>query len=262
LRLSGATLGAYLDRGALVAVTGSKFLTGPAFSAALMIPRAAAARLAACPASEGLEAVSAQGDWPAGWRMREGLEPAANFGLLLRWEAALTELRGFAQVSDAQIQAVAMGLQRVAEEAMAAHPELDALEVRPLERGLGATRGWDRLKTIFPFVMRAVPDGPWLSRAETERVWRLMREDLGALSGAPDLQARTAAKLRIELGQPVAAGVRDGAPVSALRLCLSSRLVSEASGGDPRAAARLLSDARLALAKAAWLAAEVGAGRL
>ena len=34
LRLSGPTLGAYLDRGALVAVTGSKFLTGPAFSAA------------------------------------------------------------------------------------------------------------------------------------------------------------------------------------------------------------------------------------
>lgn len=110
--------------------------------------------------------------------------------------------------------------------------------------------------------MRAGPDGPWLSREQTERVWRLMREDLGAVADAPNLQARAAAKLRVELGQPVAAGARDGAPVFALRLCLSSRLVCEASSGDPRAAARLLSDARLALAKAAWLAAEVGADRL
>ncbi len=60
----------------------------------------------------------------------------------------------------------------------------------------------------------------------------------------------------------MAAGTRDGQPISALRLCLSSRLVCEASSGDPRAAARMLSDARLALAKAAWLAGEVGAGRL
>jgi hypothetical protein len=262
LRLSGATLGAYLDRGAMVAVTGSKFLTGPAFSAALMIPGSAAAWLSARPAPRGLKGVSARGDWPGGWRVRDGLEPAANFGLLMRWEAALAELRGFARVCDAQIQAVAEGLERVAEEATLAHPELQALEVRSLDRGLGVRGGWDRLKTIFPFLMRSAPGGPWLSREQTERVWRLMRDDLGADADAPNLQARAATKLRVELGQPVAAGVRDGAPAFALRLCLSSRLICEASAGDPRAAARLLSDARLALVKAAWLAVEVGAGRL
>ena len=258
LRLSGDTLGAYLDRGAMVAVTGSKFITGPAFSAALMIPRALAARLADRPAPRGLDAISAQGDWPEGWAARQGLRPAANFGVLLRWEAALCELRGFSAISDAQVQAAAAGLGRVAEEAIAATPELEALEVRPLGRGLGLDSGWDRLKTIFPFLMRSAPDGPWLSRDQTERVWRLMREDLGAAADGQGLQVRAAARLRIEFGQPVAAGTRDGAPVSALRLCLSSRLVCEASGGDPRAAARILSDARLALAKAAWLAREVG----
>ena len=110
--------------------------------------------------------------------------------------------------------------------------------------------------------MRTAPDGPWLSPEQTAQVWRLMREDLGAAADGQGLQARAAARLRIELGQPVAAGARDGAQVSALRLCLSSRLVCEASSGDPRAAARILSDARLALAKAAWLAREVGQGRL
>ena len=262
LRLSGATLAAYLDRGALVAVTGSKFLTGPAFSAALMVPRALAPRLSERPAPQGLAAVSAQGDWPEGWSARSGLHPAPNFGMLLRWEAALAELRSFAAISDAQVQAVAAGLARVATEAINAHPELAALDARALDRGLGTDSGWDRLKTIFPFLMRAAPDGAWLSRAETEKVWRLMREDLGSHAGGQSLQARAAARLRIELGQPVAAGIRDGDPVSALRLCLSSRLVCETSSGDPRAAARMLSDARLALAKAAWLAGEVGQGRL
>jgi hypothetical protein len=89
-----------------------------------------------------------------------------------------------------------------------------------------------------------------------------MREDLGPQADAQNLQLRAAARLRIELGQPVAAGTRDGQPISALRLCLSSRLVGEASRGDPRPAARMLSDARLALAKAAWLAGEVAAARI
>ena len=261
LRLSAAALGAYLERGALVAVTGSKFLTGPAFSAGLLVPPAAAARLAPRQAP-GLEAVSVRGDWPEGWAVRERLRRDANFGLLLRWQAALTELADFAAVSEARVAAVAAGLERSLDEALSAHPGIEPLEVRPLDRGLGPAGGWDRCKTIFPFLLRAGADGPRLTPPQTQRVWRLMREDLGAQAGGQSLQAHLAARLRIELGQPVAAGVRDGAPVTALRLCLSSRLVCAAAEADPRAAARLISDARLALAKAAWLAGEVAAGRL
>ena len=262
LRLSGPTLGAYLDRGALVAVTGSKFLTGPAFSAALLVPRALARTLAARPVPSALEAASAAADWPQGWAARDQLRPAANFGLLARWEAALTELRRFKAVSDPQVQAFVASFARTAREAIAAQPALELLEGRELERGLGADGGWDRLTTIFPFMIRAAPGGPWLARDDVARVWRLMREDLGILGAAETLQARAAARLRIELGQPVAAGVRGGAPVSALRLCLSSRLICEATAGDPRAAASILSDARLALAKAAWLGRQISAGRL
>ena len=261
LRLSAASLAAYLDRGALVAVTGSKFLTGPAFSAALLVPPAAAARLAARRAP-GLETSCARADWPEGWAARERMAPAANFGLLLRWQAALTELAGFAAVAPAQTAAVAAVLERAVEEALASHGELQPLEVRALERGLCADHSWDSQKTIFPFLLRSAPSGRWLVPDETARVWRMMREDLAAEAGGISLQAHAAARLRIELGQPVAAGVRCGAPVAALRLCLSSRLVCEAAGGDPRGASRLLSDARLALAKAAWLAREVAAGRL
>lgn len=257
LRLSAASLAAYLDHGALVAVTGSKFVTGPAFSAALLVPPPAAAKLAHRRLPSGLEAVSARADWPEGWAGREAMSPVANFGLLLRWRAALTELARFAAVSPAQAAAVVAGLETAVEAALAGHAELEPLAVRPLERGLGAAQGWDGRKTIFPFLLRSGPSGSWLTAEQTARVWRLMREDLGAEVGGVDLQARAAARLRIELGQPVAAGIKGGEPVSALRLCLSSRLVAEAAGGDPRTAARLLSDARLALAKAAWLARSV-----
>ena len=262
LRLSAAALRAYLERGALVAVTGSKFLTGPAFSAALLVPPGAAAQLKSRLLSPGLDAVSVRGDWPEGWAVREQLASEANFGLLLRWQAALSELAGFAAVSEARVAAVAAGLERSVAEALTGHAGIEPLEVRPLDRGLGPAGGWDRCKTIFPFLLRAGPGGAWLTPVETQRVWRLMREDLGAQAGGQSLQAHLAARLRIELGQPVAAGARDGGPVTALRLCLSSRLVCAAADTDPRAVARLISDARLTLAKAAWLAGEVAAGRL
>ena len=252
LRLSGASLGAYLDRGAMIAVTGSKFLTGPAFSAALLVPRALAQTFAGRPVPKRLSTISAAADWPEGWAARSQLAPAANFGLLVRWQAALAELRRFAETSGAQAQAFVAAFARAAREAIAAQPGLEPLECRPFERDLGVDGGWDGMTTIFPFLIRAA-DGRWLSNEEVQQLWRQMREDLSARATREPLQTRAAARLRIELGQPVAAGIRDGAPVSALRLCLSSRLISDAAASDPRAAARILSDARLALAKAAWL---------
>jgi hypothetical protein len=262
LRLSGASLGAYLDGGAMVAVTGSKFLTGPAFSAALLVPPVLAHAFAGRQVPQMLSAVSAAADWPEGWAARTQLAPAANFGLLIRWEAALAELRRFAAVSGAQAQAFIAAFARTAREAIDAQPGLEPLEGRGLERGLEADGGWDRLATVFPFRIRSGPGGARLSGEAVQKVWRLMREDLGAVAAHETIPARAAARLRIELGQPVAAGTRDGEPVSALRLCLSSRLIAEATAGDPRAAARILSDTRLALAKAAWLGRQVAAGRL
>ena len=259
LRLSAASLAAYLGHGALVAVTGSKFLTGPAFSAALLVPRVIADGWRSRRLPAGLADVCARADWPEGWAARDEAPAVANFGLVLRWQAALTELQRFAAVPSAEAAAVASGFQRMVGEVLATHPELAPIEVRPLERGLGTPDGWDGVKTIFPFLLKGGGSGAWLTAAQTARVWRLMREDLGAEAGGVDLQVRSAARLRIEVGQPVAAGIRGGEPVSALRLCLSSRLICEAAGGDPRGAARLFSEARLAIAKAAWLARSVAA---
>ena len=93
------------------------------------------------------------------------------------------------------------------------------LPTRRLNRAaIGAAGGWDRTASIFPFLLRK-PGQRYLSLAETEAVYRSL-----AVDGA-------------RLGQPVRCGVRDGAPVSALRLCNSARLIVEAlsEGGDPSA---------------------------
>ena len=65
LRTSRARLKELLSKDMLVLVTGSKFLAGPAFSGALLVPRGLAARLAAARAPVGqLTGYATRFDWP------------------------------------------------------------------------------------------------------------------------------------------------------------------------------------------------------
>ena len=66
-RIAPATLAAYLGQGFMVAVTGSKFLAGPTFSGALLVPSQAAERLSARLPHPGLRAYSASAEWPPTW---------------------------------------------------------------------------------------------------------------------------------------------------------------------------------------------------
>jgi hypothetical protein len=81
-------------------------------------------------------------------------------------------------------------------------PELQRLPFADAE-------SWDSIQTIFPFLLRRA-NGSCLSNEETARVYRALQD-----SG-------------VQLAQPVLCGKRDGVTVSALRLCVSSRLVLEA----------------------------------
>jgi hypothetical protein len=93
LRVTPSLLGALVRRGWMVQVSGSKFLTGPAFSGALIVPvamrdrrNAAAELLAAAPA------VGRPEDWPRGWRAASAVGGnTPSFGVLFRWAAALGE---------------------------------------------------------------------------------------------------------------------------------------------------------------------------
>jgi len=229
-RLAPATLHAYLDNGFLVALTGSKFITGPTFSGALLVPPAAARRLRDRTLPEGLSAYSSAADWPAGWHAAARLSQRPNFGLLLRWEAALHELNAFRALPEA---AVAAFLRRFAEAVgarLANDPRFEPLPVPLPDRRPLAGGGWDALPTIFPFLLYRCNAGGQrrlLDRDATQALYRLLADD----AENPASNGAGLATVRCQLGQPVHCGERNGVAISALRICASARLAVEAIAG-------------------------------
>lgn len=236
-RLSPDTLRAYLGQGFMVAVTGSKFLTGPAFCGALFVPRPLAARFADSRPPAGLGLYGLRGEWPCGWAAGEVAPPGCNLGLLLRWEAALHELAAFRALDPRELRWSASLFADAARDRIGAAPGLRVVETRPLDRApIARDDGWDATQTIFSFRVRdpGAPGG------------FLGMEALGRLHRA--LAAEDGTGPVVRLGQPVACG-RDGA----LRLCFSARHAVEAR--DAAGFSRLLASVGTAMDRVEALAA-------
>ncbi len=223
-RIAPPTLRAYLQQGFMVALTGSKFLTGPSFSAALLYPGVSG------------PVVRADGDFGE-----------VNFGLLLRWEAALVELRRFRAVPDALIIRYLEAFAHAVQDRLISDLCFEPLAVPPLDRQpLLASQSWDHIQTIFPFLLyRSTAAGRIpLERGETLQIYRQLQQPQIQQSGS-------AGEVCCQFGQPVACGTRDGVAVSALRLCLSARQISDAAGQN--GIAGLIDEALAALDKTAGL---------
>lgn len=233
-RLAPATIRAYLAQDFMVALTGSKFMTGPAFSGALLIPPAYAGSWHGRALPRTLATCSTRAEWPSGWDVSH-LPDIANFGLLLRWEAALAELRTCHALADGAVASFLESFAQTVNARLAREPLFEILPVPPLDRHpVSAGQEWDRLQTIFSFVLyHPAQQGKLqpLSIEETERVYRQL------LTGSPETGG-----VRCQLGQPVACGKRNGIPVTALRLCASARLVVEALG-QPEGGERVIDQA-------------------
>jgi hypothetical protein len=219
----------------MVAVTGSKFLTGPAFSGALFVPPAEARKLDGKAILPALGDYCGRGDWPATWLGRGLLPDRPNPGMLLRWQAAAHELAAFRALPEAEVAAFLTRFGTEVSATLADLPGLELLAAPKLDRV--APEGWDARRTIFAF-LPANRDGP----LSPEAVQALHRRLL--LEPTP-----------IQLGQPVGVGLRDGRPLTTLRLSASARLIVEAlttpHGGEvviERARAALKATAALASA--------------
>lgn len=251
-RIANATLHAYLQRDFIVAVTGSKFLTGPTFAGALFIPPERARRLRSQPLPPVLAAYSSSIDWPTDWAAGDTLNRIANFGLLLRWEAALAELRAFRQTPEAVVLSFVETFGHAVQKALAGNPAFASLAVPHIDRrALLAERNWDHLPTISPFLLFR-PDRQPLNREQTLAVYKLLRCDLRDRADMPVFLDSSLAALRCEVGQPVACGKLGDTPVSALRLCISARHIAKAN--TPDGASAVIDNALQVLKKAAMLA--------
>ncbi|MGO8916546.1 MAG: hypothetical protein ACLQJR_11635 [Stellaceae bacterium] len=253
LRLSRQRLAAHLAQGDMVMITGSKFFTGPPFSGALLVPASLSRRLGSgqgLPA--GLADYTSRSDWPRAWTgLRDSLAEHANLGQLLRWTAALREMRDYFAVPEGFRRAA---LARFAEIVPGLIASEETLELLPD----GERRGGDAdeemaVRTIFPFLVRRA--GRALGVADCVILYRALNTDVSVLlpADASARQRRLAAQL-CHIGQPVALTLPTGAAVAALRISAGARVVSESWSAAGEAASfalleREFDQVRLLLAK-------------
>jgi hypothetical protein len=258
-RIAPSTVRAYLQRDFMVALTGSKFVTGPTFSGALLIPPLCARRMRRHPIPLALRAYSSRADWPLDWDAAAVLNQVANFGMLLRWEAALAEIRAFREVPETQVVNFLAAFGHAVQQKLHHDPLLEPLPLPSLDRlPLVAANSWDHIPTIHPFLLfrpNTAKGKSALDRDQTLRIYRLLQADLSTRKefGSDKSNSRLAG-LRCQLGQPVACGHRDGVPVSALRICASMRLVVQATAHDGRDAEYVIEETMATLDKTALLA--------
>lgn len=228
LRISRDRLAALLDKDMVVLVTGSKFFTGPAFSGAVLVPAHLAARLAGMDATTGhLAGYATRFDWPRAWtKLRSRFTHRFNFGLWLRWQAALEEMRLYYAVPrdfrDHLVQVFGEEMQLL----VSAAPHLTFLD--------GGESLAPSAPTIFP--VRLIKNDNALSAPACTDIYRAMRHDLSAHAA----NARDADVLRLacQIGQPVALAPSISSGKAALRFSLSARIVRDCWSPDPDQATR------------------------
>jgi hypothetical protein len=183
-RIEPKTVGAYLRRGWPVVVTGSKFFGGPAFSGAVLFPRA---RLSAIR-----------------WRPPPSASSDAAVGTALRWAAAVSVIDAFEPLA-ASFADILSDRAATIKQAFACNPALVPIGgLQP--RG----SGWADLPSIFTFGVRDPTDHRRrLSTAELRPLYeRLARA--GVLLGQP-VTLGSFGGLRIAIGAgDLLDGPRDG----------------------------------------------------
>lgn len=153
-RITSPAIADYLSRGAIVFVTGSKFMGGPPFSGFALAPNTF--REQARPLAPGLATIFRRAEWPEGWPGRETLEESANPGLLLRLEASIFELERFQRLSLEEVTRIILAFhQAVRDEVVDPTParrvapyppgEMETAETHPIEMRTLSTLDLSRL---------------------------------------------------------------------------------------------------------------------
>ncbi len=253
-RLSPGAIRAYLALDAVVLVTGSKFFTGPPFAGAALLPARIAARLQTGTLPAGLAAYFSRAEFPADAPCARVLPEGGNYGLALRWHAALAEIRALLRSSPARRAAIIAGFGAAARAGIASTPGLALLEAPPITR-TGADEEWERLPSIFTFSLQA-PHAPerCLNPAEARNVYLWLNTDLSALLP----EDRELAARICHIGQPVPLAQPHGdGQMGALRVSAGARLISGEPShralGPKARLAREFADLRLVFAKIALI---------
>lgn len=248
-RISRRGLRAAMEDGWLVLFTGSKFYGGPPFSGALFVPpNLASVDEGIGHLPEGYHGYFTAGELPTEWdEGRASLSNHPNLGLILRWRAALSEIKAYYEADSGDRYKVLRAFERTVPGAFAGS---DCISLEPAEPPVdddGSTPLLESKKTVFSFYLRPGRDEPFFGAEALSNIFMWMNRDLSVC--LPDDQGplREILAARFHLGQPVVTGKsRD---LAMLRVALGGPFIVQLTE-DARLGSDL--DARLD-----WLAARV-----
>lgn len=224
-RFSRRGLVRVLRAGHLVMVTGSKFYGGPPFSGALLVPAAAPSKQGLGVLPSGFGNFFTADQLPASWAPHSmELPETGNLGLLLRWAAAIAEVREYYSTPSKLRLQVLRAFERGVPEVLNCSSSI-SLEttVEPVlsdefERVLQSKT------TVFPFSV-TLSNGSRLDTNALKTVWRWLSDDISHfLPRGPTEQRRSLAP-QFHLGQPVTLATGAAAP-AVLRIALGGVLLS------------------------------------
>jgi hypothetical protein len=240
MRLGRRKLQSYLDQNCMVLITGSKFFTGPPLSGALLIPASASAMMKkAAMVPAGLELYTNRNDWPVSWHgVRSKLPARPNLGQLLRWVAAVEEMRAFFGVPESYRSLALQEFSGIIPRLIAERPNLHLLP--PFEQA--PADGFDdemAARTIFPFFISH--RGKLLSVEACGRIYRALNRDVSnLLRASATARQRKAAARPCHIGQPVGMPNPTCGAAGTLRISAGARVVSETWGTAEAASRRKL----------------------
>ncbi len=260
MRSSWTEMGDMVRRGWMVQISGSKFLTGPPFSGALLLPPSLRTRTeAVCRLLIEAPGVSLPGDWPLVWANKmQPSSQAGSFGTVFRWLPALMEGCLYASLTEEQKLDAFDRFRTSLVKRFMESPYIEAID-----DDLSGSKQTDigRLSIMAFQVLGKQGDGCLAPLNEKGCQWLFEQLNRDMSSMVPGLTPadQAAAQLCCHIGQPV---ILNGArqQLAFLRLVLGARffnIVGHAEAGTAEAALESeIADAKRVLSKIEWIASQ------
>ncbi len=226
-RMSRLGMKAAIDKGYMVILTGSKFYGGPSFSGALFVPPEfwpKNTRQTKLPS--GLADFFSAPELPVSWKgLRASLSQKPNIGLLLRWGAALAEIKAYYQVCGESRLDVLRFWEREVPARLAAAKYLLLL---PSERVIGDdhNRLLQSKQTIFSFYLLNRENRKRLPKNSLLKVFHWMNRNLSELMPEASLSEKKILATEIHVGQPVLLTNEGESERCVLRIALGGALIT------------------------------------
>ncbi|MCK0132264.1 hypothetical protein MWU59_12200 [Flavobacteriaceae bacterium F08102] len=227
-RFDAEDIGRYLKHNFIVTITGSKFFTGPPYSGALLIPTQLAKliRSKKCELPIGLTEYFNKSDWPVSWDCIRTLADGTNFGALMRWNAAISEMHRY---FDTPILYRNLGIELFCDFVRKSVKESEFLDELFIDDYNNVPKGeissLKTTRTIFPFFISK--NGKVLSQAQVKKIYELLNANLSTHFEESPIEVKKLAAQKCHIGQAVSVIHPSGEPSAVLRISLGARVISE-----------------------------------